>query len=1589
MSEDNNTIQNSEEYEEEEQSQSVSSEIIEKLRKKVDYWRSKLLDLSKRNRLISFKDYKTSNLSLLGENLLEDIFNYLLDGKSIKFFKIPEEEEDTSQNESEDKLPLESDEGQKEEEFVIDDELIESLISERVVVPDYDNKESDKRLYNLYLSSKESLREKGINTLFISLGFLKYFEAHQSDEEVLAPLILVPLTIKRVKNVGKDRHPYSISFSGEDIHLNPAIFQKLVTEFSIELPEFDEELGIQDWFENASKVIKGKPRWDLIKESSVGILSFQKLHMYLDLEKYKNKIFENPILRVLVGDEQKLLGSFEGIPEENELDDLVPPENTNQVLESDSSQRVAIEAAKNGTSFIIQGPPGTGKSQTIVNMIAELLSQGKRILFVSEKMAALEVVKKRLDSAGIGRYCLELHSNKSSKKGVLNQLEKSLESVIDPHISDDEDAIFADLKLTKEELNKLGKHLFEKKGKVNKTIYEVRGELARFENMPEINFEVEDALLISVEEYNKRLSLLGQLENYEDEINNYYKHPWKNFRLSQLGYQEAKDIKNSLPALEKKAGDFNGLIQKAQKVTGLLFTSVGDVFSFYDFLNLIEERPGRVKIKFDWVKFKLNKLSKVSDELKLLVENKNENKQLIKLFKKKYKSQFFDYPIAETLEKLNEKYGTAVRFLKPGFWKFRTKLKGLSKQKTSFKKVITDLRRLEKLNKEKPQLEKLENELRGKLRVDNETDLEELSELLLWLLKVKKTQVILTEKLVKELNKKDLKNLNDLLKEFNQVYINFSKEFNEFVYKYFGKKERVFGKKIDEVDIAKVFGWIKELNESFPKLRRWIEFDNKLEELQNPLNDYVVSFLEERIESNFLVELYKKKFCEGFLSEAETVVTQKTGDFYRDLVDKFRALDPKQKIIAKKKIVQMLEDKKPKMGAFKSSGSSELQILKREISKQRSHMALRNLFARAPNLIFSLKPCFMMSPLSVTQYINLDKVKPFDVVIFDEASQVMPEDAVSCLIRANQAIIAGDSQQLPPTMFFYKTDEEEVEESLEELESILDEFSAVLPNREKYLKWHYRSKDEELITFSNRKFYKNRLITFPNSGQEMKRTGIEFVYVEDGIYDRGGTRKNIKEAQKIVNLLENHIKNCPKKSLGVVAFSRAQQMAILEQIEVFRNNNPQYEDFFIDDALTEFFVKNLETVQGDERDVIIFSVGYGFDEAGKISTHFGPINKTGGYKRLNVAITRAREKIYLVASFKPENIDLTRTSTYGVHILINYMKYARDGEKVLIEDRDVSSTLDFDSSFEEAVYERLAGRGFDVVTQVGASGYKIDLAIKHPKEKGKFILGIECDGSAYHSSKTARDRDRIRQSVLESLGWHIHRIWSSDWLANSSYEVEKIEDKVEALLFHSEDQKINSVEDITEYDEVEKENSREIEFADYNVTKLNKKSGIDAFNNSYSGVRNDILRIVKEESPIHLDLLTSRLIHAWNVARAGSSVRRKIMSDIRLLEKEGVYMRGDVVWWGKPQDVDVMRLSKKSVRPFELIPLAELAYLVIKVLENGFSIGEDDLKLEIAKQLGYRRRGKKMQRHLDKLIDYLMDKEITEKENGRLKLKKN
>lgn len=679
---------------------------------------------------------------------------------------------------------------------------------------------------------------------------------------------------------------------------------------------------------------------------------------------------------------------------------------------------------------------------------------------------------------------------------------------------------------------------------------------------------------------------------------------------------------------------------------------------------------------------------------------------------------------------------------------------------------------------------------------------------------------------------------------------------------------------------------LRQLLEQIDSIDDWIRFNRWREQMKDAGLGIVVDELIQAMyspaeaEDAVCAKLYQQLF------DHFTITLPQICDFdgvrHEQIREKYRQLDEWEIKAAAARVreYQLGREDRPRIG-WLAPITSELGILKRETEKKRRHMPLRKLFNAVPGVLQRLKPCIMMSPLSVSTFLQSDALK-FDLVIFDEASQVFPWDAIGAIYRGTQLIVAGDDKQLPPTSFFTRADieSEDEEDDIGDFESILSLCKSVnMPN--KRLRWHYRSRREPLIAFSNKHFYEGDLVTFP-SVRDAAQDAVQLVHVADGLWS---DRKNLPEARRVAELVVEHYRKHPNKSLGVIAFNTTQQHAIEDAIYDLRRSSPVIDVLLKEGTHEPLFIKNLENVQGDERDVILLSFGYGKNEAGKFIKNFGPLSKPGGERRLNVAVTRAREGVALVASVRASDMDLSGSTSMGAHLIKAYLEYAEHGVESI--SRSIVETQGFcESPFEEEVAAALIRNGLEPVPQVGCGGFRIDLALKHPAHPGLYCLGIECDGATYHSSKTARDRDRIRQSILEGLGWRICRIWSTDWIRNPDLQIKRILAEYERVsLMPPEMASISVSEPEVEFDDLQPQYRSEDD------TKTPTYSKIEDVPTQH--IIDSTLRIVTRVGTIDWSELVSLSARELGFARTGRKIRDRIEATLDDLVRQSSLNRSD------------------------------------------------------------------------------------------------
>jgi len=1558
---------------------------------KIEYWKSQLIDLSKRNRLLNFRQTKTSGIQLV-QPAVEEIFEWLVKKEKPMTFVWSEKSPQAIDL-------LNPGKENKENGNVLElkpGELLTSL----------NDSELGRVLYNLRLKSRTAIQEQGVNILFVVFGFLEWTESQSSAGKLRSPLILAPVELIR-ETVTK---PYKITLIDEDVILNPTLVQEMREAFGITiypLPDDPDSLSLHEVFDQIRRATADQPSWSIIPEAYLGLFSFTKLVMYKDLETYADCASSHPIILALAGDPSRLPPIPADMPTAETLDERVSPEETFQVLDADSSQQEAIIAAKRGVSFVLQGPPGTGKSQSITNIIAECLAAGKTVLFVSEKMAALEVVKKRLDECDLGQFCLELHSYKANKRAVVEELGRTLDapSRIGPNLSDSELKHLRDLR---EKLNCYVRALHRPQYPLSFTAFRVHGELARLQDAPDLMFDFPHLMQVSREQFDSIDPLLKRLSVMPQVLENYRTHPWYGCQIKSWSFGIQAELKSHLENLSI-------LLTKLAEISRVLAGICGleepqtlqEANWLCRLLQAAGETPFPLKSWFEPSTLS-NRIAQAEEAQAVYQEYSKQRDSLLS----RYHAEIMAIDVDELLARFEASYRSIFRIFKWRFWRDLAGIRNFStsQQRIGYAQALEDLRLIKSIHEKYQWMINHQQEHReafGKYFNGVETQWSSALSSLKWV-----------QGLIGEFDLGGQSILIEIICERPDEVLTIHRQLPAIT-AYLKQIEEEFHF-LGNIFVLRIDGslknWLQQRLDHLDKLHEWIDFQNTLEECErNGLRSFTSAALEKKLKADQLIPTFYKRFFQLWLDAVyaqDEALKSFNSSHHQALIEEFRKLDKQQLQIAKMRIQQKLADRRP-YTYWADAPSSEQTILRREMAKKRWHKPIRRLFSEIPNLLFALKPCLLMSPLSVSQFLDPNVFK-FDVVVFDEASQICPEDAVGAIMRGKQLIVVGDSRQLPPTRFFasmgvddFESDDEEAA-AMDVFESILDECTTIgLPA--KMLLWHYRSRHESLIAFSNYYFYDNRLNTFPSAQLTGTEFGIEFVYVPDGIYDRGKSRRNVIEGRKVAELVFRHFENFPERSLGVVAFSEAQQMAILEEIERLRLQKPEYEPLFDESRHEPFFVKNLENVQGDERDVMLFSVGYGKDGLGKMSMNFGPLNSEGGQRRLNVAITRARYHVKLIASIQPTDIDLSRTESRGVKLLRSYTEFAqRKGDRIaLLSQVDTNPDVDFGSPFEEEVWKALVEHGLTVHKQVGCAGYRIDLAIVDPKNPGRYLLGIECDGATYHSAKTARDRDRLRQQVLENLGWRIHRVWSRDWIEHPRKEVKRILNVLEAVLREgstisadgtgsSSHERVNAPKKEAHPDsqaqhqqyQSEKqllntlphsiETYRKVEYSD--VRDLIRSSSLDAYSGKFREV---VVHVVEQEGPIHIKTVSHRIAEFYGRGRAGSQIRSTVLAAARWNDK--IKVKDDFLWPAKMKKPRVRVPSEgEEPRHIEEVALEEIAEAARLCLEDAFSLTLDDLIIQTGRLLGYDRTGQKVRERIRCGIQQLLHQGYVELD-GKIK----
>lgn len=1507
----------------------------------IERLRAKLLDLSLRNPLLNFKFSKRS-LRIIDE-LPEQVFSGLVEGKSFSFAPLPEpkssdidewfgksdppvdgplfegvqpelqsasdapakrSKKDISKTEwarhksIEPSFELPIDPGAQSRRDVHRDAKLQTLEW-------YESLEALVR--KLAQDARSAINETGSNMLFLTIGFLEWSESDDGQKR-LAPLLLLPVELVRPE-VRRGPRAYKLQANGDDVQINLALKQKLTKDFGVDLPEFSDEFTIEEYFVRVEEALGERAEWQIRRQMCLSLISqLGRLLLYHDLDPSNwpgGGIFaRSDLVATLLG----AMGA--GQESENTISYEVGPETIEQELElplvdrADSSQSEAIRLVMGGENLVIQGPPGTGKSQTITNLIAALMSQGKTVLFVAEKLAALQVVERRLQSLGFEPYCLELHSNKTQKKALLEAIRNRAEAQ-PPRASKDLRKLHGEAVSVRDSLNSYveavaapqadevstadlllsaGHHALQV-GEVTRTIDKLRLPELVAKGLAELGDERFD-----IDGREQRLESLSRAASLITTKRPVSQSPW--YGVSRLDL-----LTDDLPTVEAELARLEEALVLFQSQTRTLEEEEGFKIEPTDPEHVVALCDGVGKLRSAWPKIEplAVELGRLLERLDLVQPHSWSTIEAILVLQEAAgQAPVVDYHhnqsglSAQDAETVFRRLRQECAELRSAIAALETTLpraissaisaEELTTHATTLKSVSPVLRlfskpwraakamvialggsfgdekadtwadrifqladvvrRLEALGQNADGVRVFGTSFRGL-----ETDFEAIERVMHWRGDVRATfaqsrdHETLTSWLFSltsvqidgfaGLDTTDWRNALDwavssagenvlnsqselwpgyvdvvasgdlgpllLGKEGADLEVLFTRfmsleasargllDARASIDVVLGSAEDLAGRALDD-EIELVRFRLAELD----GLLDWVHYAR----FRNAATDVATAPLIRAAEEGYplFADLpavwrycaYRSAALKAF--KGAEALYSKNGSERNQERKQFRRLDEALMEARRTAIAAKVHSKLPPAGSGgpRVGDMTQMALLRHQWGLQKPRISIRDLMHRAGTAVQSLQPCFMMGPLSVAQYLRPGGLE-FDVIVMDEASQMRPEDALSAIARGKQLVVVGDDKQLPPTNFFNKIgSSDEAEDYDEEVvgekeESILSLAASKFKSR--MLRWHYRSRHESLIAFSNSWFYDNRLIVYPTPIHDGGQLGIDFEYVPDGRFLNG---VNDAEARRVAEAAVTHMRRRPEQSLIVVAMNSAQRERIRDHVDKLTRNDVAIVRAEEESARGEpFDVKNLENVQGDERDVIMLSMTYGpSPETGKVYQRFGPINSEYGHRRLNVLFSRARERMVVFSSMKSGEVLVGENAKLGVRALNGFLEYAETG---VLPGRvnSIGSGREPDSDFEVAVAQALREKGYELVAQLGVDGFFLDLAVRNPDAPDTYLLGIECDGASYHSSRSARDRDRLRQDILEALGWRIERIWSTDWFQDPRRELARIIDALE------------------------------------------------------------------------------------------------------------------------------------------------------------------------------------------------------------------
>ncbi|GGG44101.1 DUF3320 domain-containing protein [Hymenobacter glacieicola] len=1462
------------------------------------------------------------------------------------------------------------------------------------------------RLLNTYYTARTSLEETRVNILYLALGQLTWYEAESSPEPRHAPLLLVPVLLER----GTAAERFRLRHTGADVEGNLSLQAKLRASFGVALPlpEAEDDLHPAEYFASVSRAIGGLPRWQMHPNTIVlGFFSFGKFMLYRDLDPAlwptDAPLLNHPAIAALLGPDTGFREAATTLSDTAFLDTESPAHELHQVLDADSSQLLALLAVHEGRNLVIQGPPGTGKSQTIANLLAEAIGAGKKVLFVAEKMAALEVVKRRLDTLGLGAACLELHSHKANKKALHDELKQTL-SLGRPATA----ALVADqmtlLPRYRAALNDYALAVNAPLGCSRRTAQQVVGELARLNEtrgpveLPRLVLprlpEWTDADAAHAETLAARLQATLQKVGRPKDLLFWGSEltvllPAGQEQLAQR-LQEAREAVTTLQSAAEALAEHLGqqpvpadraaaeallpAARHALLAPGLAEAAVAD--------KSWQERASRINEVLEAGAA----YARLRQQYEPLLLPEAWGQQLLS-----ERAAFLSYA------------GKWWKFLNSDYRKAKKRLQSLWRGPLppEADAVISTIDAIHETARHEQLLTEASGQMRGLFgnawqglrsewsalaktheylfRTHQRISRKELPAALLAYLTQPPERETLTARLA-SLEAALARHRSALQALVDALQLNEARRF--------GPSGRLQFQ-LFAAQLATLAAWQADL----PALRLTTEWNNVAAAVHaEGLPELLL--LAERWEpaAHHLVAAVRQtwlEYLQKLAYEQYPALRQFERASHEEMAVRFRQADRDSLYHNRVRAMQQHFEQLPNQQA-----GGQMLLLRNEFAKKARHLPLRKLMQQAGRAVQAIKPVFMMSPLSVAGYLPPGAVE-FDLVVFDEASQVKPVEALGAIARGRQLVVVGDSKQLPPTSFFDSLtgagEEADEENVTADIQSIL-ELCKARQMPERMLRWHYRSLHESLIAASNHLFYDDKLVIFPSPGGQ-GQLGLVYHHLPHTHYERGTTRTNSLEAQAVAEAVLHHARTTPRLTLGVVAFSTAQRQAIQDALEKLRRQHPETEEFFNRHLHEPFFVKNLENVQGDERDVILISIGYGRTQEGYLSMSFGPLNGEGGERRLNVLITRAKQRCEVFTNLTADDLDLSRTKARGVAALKTFLGFAQHGR--LNQNEETGRAPE--SPFEEAVHRALTARGYVVRPQIGSQGFYLDLAVVDPNQPGRYVLGIECDGAMYHSARSARDRDRLRQQVLENVGWRLHRIWSTDWLRDPAAETERAVQAIEEARRRAALDQADEPEELPALEleapagiARDKAPVTPVALAEpYQVAQLPAAvAHRELHQHSLGQLALWLAQVVRIESPVHLEEATRRLAQASGATQVGARIR-KAGQDAALLAHNLRHVRreGDFLWDNAMQQPPLRDRSQLPAisRKLGFVAPEELARALRTVVEQSFALPREAVFLPAVRLLGFARLSEEMRQQLEPVLLELLEQGSLLEVNGVLK----